>query len=148
MSATCLLAMIGLTVSAVGDALTGYVFDCFVATGLVATMTAAVLEHRVAETSLGAGAGFGVMLVIRFASGGRGLGLGDVKLASLLGAALGPTEALAAIGAAFVVGAAFAVGFLAAGRLRFGSRVRFGPYLLAGSLCDLAYHRLSAGVFP
>jgi len=140
--------MTGVAFSAVGDALTGYIFDRFIAAGLIAAMTAAMLEHRVAETALGAGAGFGIMLLIRFASGGRGLGFGDVKLAALLGAGLGPTEALVAIGSAFVVGAGFAVGFLAAGRLRYGSQVRFGPYLLAGSLCALAYHRLSAGVFP
>lgn len=148
MSATCAFAMTGVAFSAVGDALTGYIFDRFVAIGLIATMTAAALEHRVAESALGAGAGFGIMLLIRIASGGRGLGLGDVKLAALLGAGLGPTDALVAIGSAFVVGAGVAVGFLVAGRLGYGSPIRFGPYLLAGSLFDLAYHRLSAGVFP
>ena len=148
MSVTCALAITGVAFSAVGDALTGYIFDRFVAIGLIAAVTAATLEHRVAETALGAGAGFGLMLVIRIASGGRGLGFGDVKLAALLGAGLGPADAFVAIGSSFVLGAAFAVGFLAAGRLRYGSPVRFGPYLLAGSLCDLAYHRLRAGVFP
>jgi leader peptidase (prepilin peptidase)/N-methyltransferase len=143
-----MLAMVTIGLAALGDALTGYIFDALVAVGFSAAMTAATLEHRAAESVLGSVVAFGMMLLVRFASGGRGLGLGDVKLASLIGAGLGPTEGLMAIGTAFVVGAACALGFLATGRLRRGSAVRFGPYLLAGSLCDLAYHRLNAGVFP
>ena len=148
MSATCSVAVATISLAAVADAFTGYIFDGLVGVGLTATMTAATLEHRAAASVLGAAVAFGMMLLIRIASGGRGLGLGDVKLASLIGAGLGPAEGLMAIGTAFVVGAACALVFVAAGRLRRGSPVRFGPYLLAGSLCDLAYHRLSAGVFP
>ncbi|MGH7661661.1 MAG: hypothetical protein ACRENA_12210, partial [Vulcanimicrobiaceae bacterium] len=126
----------------------GYIFDGLIAVGLTATIIAAVFEHGVAESVFGAIVAFIVMLAIRYASGGRGLGLGDVKLALLIGAGLGPMEGVVARGSAFVAGTAFALALLAAGRLRYGSPVRFGPYLLAGSLCDLAYHRLSAGVFP
>jgi prepilin signal peptidase PulO-like enzyme (type II secretory pathway) len=146
-SAGCVVAMVAVAAAAIGDALTGYIFDRVVALGLIATIAASVPEHRIAESTLGAGVGFGVMLAIRLASSGEGLGLGDVKLASLIGAGLGPAQGLVAIGAAFIIGAAAALGFLAAGRLRRRSQVRFGPYLLAGSLCDLAYHRLGAGVF-
>jgi prepilin signal peptidase PulO-like enzyme (type II secretory pathway) len=148
MSLTCTCAIAAIAAAAVSDAVTGYIYDVVVAIGLTATVSAASLEHHVVSAIVGAVVGFGVMLLIRCASRGRGLGLGDVKLASLIGAGLGPIEGLMAIGSAFVVGAACALAFLAAGRLRYGSPVRFGPYLLAGSLCDLAYHRLSAGVFP
>ncbi|MGH7684390.1 MAG: prepilin peptidase [Vulcanimicrobiaceae bacterium] len=148
MSVTCALAISAVGIAAVSDALTGYIFDGLLAAGLTATMSAALFEHRVAESAFGAIAAFIVMLAIRCASGGRGLGFGDVKVALLIGAGLGPMEGVVAIGSAFVAGTAFALPLLAAGRLRYGSPVRFGPYLLAGSLCDLAYHRLSAGVFP
>jgi len=65
-----------------------------------------------------------------------GMGLGDVKLAGVLGMVLaylgwGPL-AVGAFGA-FVLGGTFAIGLVLAGRARRGSGIPFGPWMLAGA---------------
>ena len=65
-----------------------------------------------------------------------GMGLGDVKLAGVLGMVLaylgwGPL-AVGAFGA-FVLGGSFAIGLVLAGRARRGSGIPFGPWMLAGA---------------
>lgn len=67
---------------------------------------------------------------------GRGMGLGDVALAPVLGLALGWLgwgPALVGLGAGFVIGAAVGVGLLAAGRARAGAKIPHGPFLLSGA---------------
>lgn len=88
---------------------------------------------RIAGAVLGAvllGAGY---LVIAWVS--RGMGMGDVKLAGLIGLHLGwlGWDALA-VGtlAAFLLGGLFGVALLAAGRGR-RTAVPFGPWMLAGA---------------
>lgn len=65
-----------------------------------------------------------------------GMGLGDVKLAVLLGLALGwigwPELAVGAL-AAFVLGAVFGLALLAVERRGRGVRIPFGPWMLAGA---------------
>ncbi|MGN7190652.1 MULTISPECIES: A24 family peptidase [unclassified Curtobacterium] len=65
-----------------------------------------------------------------------GMGLGDVKLAGVLGLVLaylgwGPL----AVGAsgAFLLGGTFAIGLLATGRARRGTGIPFGPWMLGGA---------------
>jgi leader peptidase (prepilin peptidase)/N-methyltransferase len=65
-----------------------------------------------------------------------GMGLGDVKLAGVLGFVLaylgwGPL-AVGAFGA-FVLGGTFAIGLMVAGRARRGSGIPFGPWMLGGA---------------
>lgn len=67
---------------------------------------------------------------------GRGMGLGDVALAPVLGLALGWLgwgPALVGLGAGFVIGAAVGVVLLATGRARAGARIPHGPFLLSGA---------------
>ena len=65
-----------------------------------------------------------------------GMGFGDVKLAGLLGGALGwlgwGTLVVGAFGA-FLVGGLFAIGLLATGRAGRGSAIPFGPWMLLGA---------------
>ena len=138
---------VAIGVAAVVDARCGYVFNPLVIAGLIAVLASAAAEQRLTSASVGAISAVCVLFVIRLVAGVRGLGIGDVKLAAVLGSGLGPIHGLTAIGWAFVLGAGVAVCLLAAGRLQRGAQVPFGPYLLAGSLCDLAYHRLTTGVF-
>lgn len=65
-----------------------------------------------------------------------GMGLGDVKLAGVLGLVLaylgwGPL-AVGAFGA-FVLGGSFAIGLMVAGRATRGSGIPFGPWMLGGA---------------
>jgi len=70
-------------------------------------------------------------------SRGRGLGLGDVKLGTALGAALGLVSGLTAIALAFIFGGGYGVWLLATGRARAGSSIHFGPFIAAGAYVAL-----------
>ncbi len=70
-------------------------------------------------------------------SRGRGMGLGDVKLAPSLGALLGWISlgsAVVGLLAAFIVGALVGIALMIAHRAGRGSRIAFGPFLLLGTL--------------
>ena len=140
------VATAAICVAAIVDARCGYIFDPLAGAGLMATVAAAYACGSLTETALGAAAAAGALLAIHLATAGRGLGLGDVKLGALLGAGLGTYWGVAAIGAAFVIGAVVALGALCSGRSRAGDAIRFGPYLAAGTLLVLAYHRVNTGV--
>ena len=71
---------------------------------------------------------------------GRGMGLGDVKLAPLLGASLGAFgwgPALVGVMVAFVYGAVVGVLLMGRGEAGRKTKVPFGPYMLAGALTGL-----------
>ncbi|MBO3747938.1 prepilin peptidase [Streptosporangiaceae bacterium NEAU-GS5] len=66
-----------------------------------------------------------------------GIGLGDVKLAGLIGlvtGAVGPYATVVAGLGAHVMGALYAVGLLAARRATRSTEFPFGPFMLAGAL--------------
>jgi leader peptidase (prepilin peptidase)/N-methyltransferase len=69
------------------------------------------------------------------------MGMGDVKLAALLGAALGAaglTAWLAGLFAAYLIGGVVAVITLVAGRVGWRGSIPFGPWMVAGALVGLA----------
>ncbi|MFC7494322.1 MULTISPECIES: prepilin peptidase [unclassified Nocardioides] len=73
-------------------------------------------------------------------TGGRGMGLGDVALAPVLGLALGWHgwgTSLVGLAAGFVLGAVVGVALIATGVARRGSKVPHGPFLLSGALLGL-----------
>ena len=142
------VAVEAIAVAAVVDLRSGYIFDPVVAAGLICTLGFGLLEGRGFETIIGAFVGSALLMTVRLASRSRGLGLGDVKLGAVLGAGLGPAEAVLALGMAFVIGGAVAALLLAAGKVRPGTPLRFGPYLLAGILSVLSYHQRNTGVIP
>lgn len=73
-------------------------------------------------------------------SGGRGMGLGDVKLAPVLGATLGwwaLSSAVVGLLLAFGLGAIVGLALMAGRRANRKSALPFGPFLLAGALLGL-----------
>lgn len=89
----------------------------------------------VAGAGLGAVALFGVYLVAALVKPG-GMGLGDVKLAGVIGlflGFLGLPQLLVGAFAAFVLGGLFSLGLLIARRAGWGSGIPFGPWMLAGA---------------
>jgi leader peptidase (prepilin peptidase) / N-methyltransferase len=69
-----------------------------------------------------------------------GLGLGDVKVAGLVGGYLGwagPSEFVVGACAAFVLGGCAAVVLLLAGRVERGSAIPFGPWMFAGAFVGI-----------
>lgn len=72
----------------------------------------------------------------------RGMGLGDVKLAGLLGLALawlGWGSLVVGAFAAFLVGGVFSVLLLATGRATRKSGIPFGPWMLAGAAIGIGW---------
>jgi leader peptidase (prepilin peptidase)/N-methyltransferase len=94
----------------------------------------------VTRALLSAGIWLAVYGVLWFGTGGRGMGLGDVKLAGLLALPLGWLgwgPSLLGLFAGFAVGAVVGIGLLASGRVTRGSRVAHGPFLLVGAVVGL-----------
>jgi leader peptidase (prepilin peptidase)/N-methyltransferase len=79
-------------------------------------------------TGLGA-AGF--LLLVNLLTRGQGMGLGDVKLAILLGVILGPINALSWLLLAFWLGAGVGLVLLILGQAKWKQKVAFGPFLIA-----------------
>ena len=86
--------------------------------------------------------GFGILpslflLAIILFSGGKWMGLGDFKLAILMGLFLGFPDILVALFSAFFLGAAIGIGLILAGKKKMKSQVPFGPFLVAGTFIAL-----------
>lgn len=103
-------------------------------------LVAAAVLHRDARGAAEAAAGgviaFLLLFVVYFASP-KAMGFGDVRLAGLVGVALGWVELpLVGIGLllSFVFASVVGIGLMAAGKRSRKDRVPFGPFLAAGSL--------------
>jgi leader peptidase (prepilin peptidase)/N-methyltransferase len=106
--------------------------DAVVLPALAVAGGAALLDHRELDTALVAALAYGLLLLLLHALGG--MGLGDVKLAPVLGllaGALGPSTAVAAPLLAFLVGGLAAVVVLL--RRGAGAAMPFGPAMLLGA---------------
>lgn len=78
-------------------------------------------------------AGFSVslfLLIINLVTLGRGMGLGDVKLAIGLGLFLGPTLSFVWIFLSFVIGAIVGIFLLVFSQVKWRDHVAFGPFLV------------------
>lgn len=72
-------------------------------------------------------------------TGGRGMGLGDVKLAFLLGLLLGYPGILVGLYAAFLTGATAGVILMMVGKKTLKSTIAFGPFLIIGTMIALVF---------
>lgn len=70
---------------------------------------------------------------------GRGMGLGDVKLAAPLALLLGWPNILVGLFLAFVSGAVVGIVLLLLGKKKFGQVVPFGPFLVLGTVLTLVW---------
>ena len=87
-----------------------------------------------------AAAWLGVYAGLRFITAGRAMGLGDVALAPVLGAALGGVSlaaGLVGLAAVFVLGAVIGVALQLSGRLERRAKVPHGPFMLLGAAVGL-----------
>ncbi len=88
--AVATIVLIGLvTVCAVTDAQTGYVFDALTLPSMFILLALALPDRALLSALLGIAAAGGALAVLYVMTRGRGLGLGDVKLAACIGCALG-----------------------------------------------------------
>ena len=86
----------------------------------------------------GALVSFAIMLAIYWISKG-GMGLGDVKLAFVLGIWLGLEQSLLCLLLAFVTGGLVGIGLLVTGLKSRKDAIPFGPYLSIAGLVSLLY---------
>ncbi|MGE3193228.1 MAG: prepilin peptidase [Microbacteriaceae bacterium] len=89
-----------------------------------------------------AGLAYGGALYLMSLAGG--IGMGDVKLATLIGLAAGTATLDAAVAAFLLGGVAASIALLRRGR---GARIPFGPWLLAGYWVALTAESI-AGISP
>lgn len=129
-----IIALGAVVTGAACDAACGYVFDAITLPCLALLLLLAIASHTVASFALGVSACGGALLSLYAVTRGRGLGLGDVKLAGCIGAAAGAVGGVEALGIAFVLGGAYAAFLLGSGRARRGAEFRFAPYLAAGTV--------------
>jgi len=78
-------------------------------------------------------------LAIVLVSHGRWMGIGDIKLAFLMGLILGFPNILVALFLAFFLGAIIGLGLIFSGRKTLKSEIPFGPFLIAGTFIGLFY---------
>lgn len=71
-------------------------------------------------------------LAVYIFSSGKGMGLGDVKLAVLIGAVLGPGLSLVWLFSSFITGGIVAAILLASRKAKLKERIAFGPFLVIG----------------
>lgn len=114
------------------DLRTGFIFDTvtipFTSLILIVAASFGMFPRALAGFAIGAGS----LLALYAFTKGKGLGLGDVKLAGCLGCGLGPHDAWLAIGAAFVSGGIYAAHQLMVQRAARTASVAFGPFLCLG----------------
>ncbi len=71
----------------------------------------------------------GFFLILRVITRGKGMGMGDVKLAGLMGLFLGWPNIVVAFYLAFLTGGLVGVILILLGKKRFGQHLPFGPFL-------------------
>ena len=79
---------------------------------------------------------FGLLVIL---TKGRGMGMGDVKLALLMGLFLGFPKILIALYFAFLTGALVSVILILGKKKKFGQTIPFGPFLVGGTIFALFY---------
>lgn len=128
-----LMGLSSAAVCAATDAACGYIFDIVTLPALAMLLMLAWAAGEAFAAIAGALAAGGALALLYAATRGRGLGLGDVKLACCIGAALGAFDAIRALGIAFVAGGCYAAVLLLFRRASRGDAIRFAPYLAAGT---------------
>ena len=78
-------------------------------------------------------------LVIVLLTRGKGMGMGDVKLAFLMGLLLGFPDILVALFLSFFLGAIIGIILIITGKRTFKSEVPFGPFLVTGTFLALFF---------
>ncbi|MGB3187451.1 MAG: A24 family peptidase [Ornithinimicrobium sp.] len=95
---------------------------------------------RMLTCGVGSGVFYLALSLVSLMRGSSGLGLGDVKLAVVLGAALGWIgfgSLILGVYAGFLIGGAWALVLLLSRRVKLSGHLAFGPPMMLGVLCAL-----------
>ncbi len=128
-----LLAFFLLLLMSAIDARTGIVPDeLCVALGILAVLIGA-LENALPSRIIGAAFGFAFFEILFLATRGKGIGMGDVKLALPIGFLFGWPDILLVVGFAFVCGALVGVILIALKKKTIKGTLPFGPFFALGA---------------
>jgi leader peptidase (prepilin peptidase)/N-methyltransferase len=125
------------SVAAVVDARTGLIFDPLTLALSGFALLAAGVQGTLDDALIGGAVTGGALFALFVATAGRGMGLGDVKLAAGIGAGFGLARGSTALGLAFTIGGAYGAWLLARRKAAPGSAIRFGPFIAAGTYLAL-----------
>lgn len=141
----------GLTVGALGVALLAatliavvfidldhlLILDVVIAPAALIGLVEAIVGGRIVDALAGALAGGAIFGLLYLVTRGAGMGLGDAKLALVIGLFLGLHLTIAATAFSFVFGSLLMLPVLAAGVRGRRDAVPFGPFLVLGALAAL-----------
>ena len=143
-ASACLFGMVLLAIAFIDlDHL--LVLDVTTITGALLGLVIAVASHRLVTSLEGAACAGAILGAIYLLTRGTGMGLGDVKLAAMIGLFVGYPAALWTTAAAFIIGALLAIPVLLSRSRRQRDALPFGPFLvIAAVLATFAPLVLSA----
>jgi len=141
----------GLTIDALGVALLAatliavvfidldhlLILDVVIAPAALIGLVEAIVGGRILDALAGALAGGAIFGLLYLVTRGAGMGLGDAKLALVIGLFLGLHLTIAATAFSFVFGSLLMLPVLAAGVRGRRDAVPFGPFLVLGALAAL-----------
>jgi leader peptidase (prepilin peptidase)/N-methyltransferase len=113
------------------------ILDVVIAPAAVIGLLDAVVYGRIGDALLGALVGAAIFGLLFLVTRGAGMGLGDAKLALVIGLFLGLHLTIAAIAFSFIFGSLLMLPVLAAGSRGRRDAVPFGPFLVLGALVAL-----------
>jgi prepilin signal peptidase PulO-like enzyme (type II secretory pathway) len=120
-------------VAALTDLSTGLIFDGVSWAAACGVFCASLLSGTLVAAVFGMLTGAGPLVLLILITRGRGVGLGDVKVAAIVGAALGAPSALLMLGVAYVAGALWGIVLIARRRATRKERIAFAPFLAFGA---------------
>ena len=101
-------------------------------------------KYEILNTTLAAFGASAFFLALVFISKGRWMGMGDVKLAFLMGLVLGWPNILIALFLAFLFGAIIGVALIVFGKKGLKSQIPFGPFLAGSTILIMLCGQYSA----
>lgn len=135
------VAIACLLTSVASDVATGLILDSITFPSIAALLVLSAAADRFDAAVAGAASCATLIAVLYALSKGRGIGLGDAKLATCIGTLLGPFLGLQSIGLAFTAGGVVAAALLLTGRGNRKTSVAFAPYLAAGTVAVMALQK-------
>ncbi|MGB9911053.1 MAG: prepilin peptidase [Microgenomates group bacterium] len=116
--------------------------DQIVFSGIIISLVFLFLTYPLSEIFKFLISGFvfaGFFYLLRLFTKGKGMGLGDVKLAGLMGLVLGWPKILVAFYFAFLTGAIVGVILILLRKKRWGEHIPFGPFLSGATFINLIW---------
>jgi prepilin signal peptidase PulO-like enzyme (type II secretory pathway) len=121
-------------------------FKAFILPDFFIVLLTAVIVLSVPVSQAGMMAGAGFLLFLWLATGGQGIGFGDVKLMIPLGLLFGLAGTLMLLATAFIIGGTIGMYLLITKQATRKTAIPFGPYLTGVAMVQLVFPEVAARV--